>query len=286
MFDFRINGPRYAIVGDPYVNYTVEVINLPGNMTRADVEIKWYKNGIEMPLFDWEDPLDIYLYDVGFPAAGTYYAVASVGQYVARSNEITLEIGTQYRQIKLTVNSRTRVEAEIGDIVTFAPVCSVTPSYVFRECMWVRNGVRLGEDEYISVPIQSESDYGTYMLMTRAYTQNGYTPAYQDNPLEIVPPGSFSGECPLIYTHDLNDYELGHGGGRDRGYIWVGWWVMDEIVEAMIEGFKWFEDPHNSRFKYPCEIAAIAAGFNRWPDMEIQESRHGYILNKRDLWVY
>lgn len=284
MFNFKIQGAHYAIVGEKYVNYYVETMDLPAGVDPAGVKIIWYKNGTELPLYEWEDQSDWYLYDVGFPAAGEYYAIAEVDGYVARSNTIELEIGTEYRQIKLIVNSRTRVEADIGDTVTFAPQCIVDPPYILRDCVWTRDGVQLGPDEFISIPITDESSYGTYNLHTSAYSRSGFLPVNQVNPLEIVKKGEIGGTCPIINIHDLNP-SLKYGGGRDRGYIWVGWWVMDEIVDAMLEGFRWHDDPYNDRFKHKCEIAAIAEGFNKWSDMEIQESRHGYILNKNDLWV-
>lgn len=103
----------------------------------------------------------------------------------------------------------------------------------------------------------------------------------QLHPLVIAPKGSFEGECPIIYIHDLNPSY--HGGGRNRGYIWVGYWVIDEIYDALIEGFDWTTDPYNPRFTYKCEIANLASGFSRYPDMDVQESRNGYILTKKDL---
>lgn len=286
MFLFKIQGAHYAIVGEKYVNYFVETMDLPAGVDPAGVKITWYKDGNEMEFYDWEDKTDWFLYDVDFPAAGNYYAIAEVDGYTARSNTIELEIGREYREIKLVVNSRTRVEANIGDVVTFAPECIVDPPYILRDCIWTRGGVELGPDEFISVPITDASAYGTYNLHTNAYSRSGFIPINQVNPLEIVPVGSGIVCDTPMKIHDLNWQIEELGGGRDRGYVWVGWWVMDEIIDAMIEGFKWQDDPQNPRFKYPCEIGIIAEGFKKYPDLELQESRHGYILNKRDVWVY
>lgn len=284
MFTFKIQGAHYAVVGEKYVNYYVDVIDLPAGVDPAGVKITWYKNGVIMPLYPWEDQMDWYLQDVGYPAAGEYYAIAEVDGFVARSNTIELEIGAHYREIKLTVNSRTRVEAEIGDIVTFVPECLVQPDFILRDCVWTKGGVQLGEDEFISVPINSDDDYGVYNLHTTAYSRSGYIPINQVNPLEIVKPGTYDGVCPFIYLHDLNGISL--GGGRNKGYIWMGWWVIDEVMAAVKDQFNWVEDPYNGRFRYQCEIARMAEGFKKYGDLEVQESRHGYILNKHDLGIY
>ena len=77
----------------------------------------------------------------------------------------------------------------------------------------------------------------------------------------------------LKYVHDLNP-------GRDKGFVWLGWWVMDEIFD---DGFDWIADPENERFTYKLDMKTLATAFKAWPDLEVQESRHGYILGRSDL---
>lgn len=67
------------------------------------------------------------------------------------------------------------------------------------------------------------------------------------------------------------------------GFIQIGWWVFDEILSAVADGFKWEQDPFNERFKYKCEVAKLAWGFENYPDLEVQESRNGYIYGKEIL---
>lgn len=244
-----------------------------------DVKIQWYKNDVLVDLLPEENPFKLDLYDIGYPAEGVYSARATVISTgtTAMSNSIRLEIGAEYKQCTVSIKSRSVVEANIGDTVSFAPVCVAYPDYAHRECLWFHNGKQLGPDEYIDVKIESDSDYGEYDLQTRVWAHGGWKEADVNTYLDIVPKNDPN---PIIctdqYIHDLNP-------GRNAGYVWAGWWVIDEILEASIEGFDWVADPMNTRFKYPCEIGNIVKGFNKYPNMEIQESRNGYILGRNDL---
>lgn len=278
MFKFTIHGARYAVLGEN-VYFDINEIELPVGIPPSELVIKWYKNDVSIPQYEWESQTRLDLYDVGYPAEGNYSAVATAGEYVAHSNSIYLEIGTELRQCSVDIKSRRFVEANIGDSISFAPVCTTVPDYAHRECVWYHNNKALGPDEYIDVKVEDLSDYGDYELRTHVWAHGGYKPANVETILTIIP--SKDTTCPSIYLHDLNGGPL--GGGRNKGYIWVGYWVIDEIIDAIIEGFDWMADPHNSRFKYKCEIARLADGFNQYPDLEVQESRNGYILGRHDL---
>lgn len=274
MFNFKIHGPQYAVLTQN-VFYEIEVVELPSGSVPDDLVIEWYRDDIHMPQYPGEDPFKFELYDVGYPAEGHYYALATIGEFSAKSNDIYLEIGTKMRQVEVEIQSRTIVYANIGDTVSFAPHCSTIPPYAHRTCYWVHKGQRLGDDEYIDVKILSKDDFGDYDLVTEAWAEGGWLPTTQNNLLRIVQK-DIPNICEPKYIHDLMP-------GRDAGFIWVGWWVIDEIYEANLDGFKWMDDPLNERFKYKCDLSNLVRGFSLWPDLEIQESRNGYILTKKDL---
>lgn len=280
MIGLVIDGPRYALVSQTVAYQTTFV--LPPRMAVDDVEIKWYKNNIHLPQNPTEDPLSFYLYDVGYPAEGTYYAMITnkITGVINKSNEIYLEIGTEDRGVVLDVTTRRYILANIGETVALRPVCKISPEYAKRTCTWWRNGIELSPDEDIDIPINSEADYGFYTLKSVGTAPGAYTPAYQELEVEIHPRDSLV--CPLIYDHNLNP-ELPYGGGRDACYMWLGWWVWDEILESVLAGYDWRVDIANSHFKYKCELQKVSALINQFPEVEIQESRNGYILNKADL---
>lgn len=161
----KIIGPTKALLGKD-VKFDVEVDSY--------TSIKWYKNGNEIQLMESEDPKHLNLYDIGYMAAGTYWAVVD---------------GVKSNEIAFTVVDKL-----------------VEPFYYIHPIPW-----------------------------------------------------------------------------RKCGYIWVGWWVFDEIKQAIEDGFDWVSDPTNERFKYPKELSTLAWGFDNYDDLEMQESRNGYIYCKDDL---
>ncbi|QPI13309.1 outer capsid protein [Salmonella phage vB_SalM_ABTNLsp5] len=285
MFLYSVmHGPHYAQIGQD-ITFDLSEILLPPNIHPDDIHIAWYKDYKLIPKLDSENPWTLNLWDVGYPAEGEYYCllgVMSTGE-MYRTNRIQLEIGEELRDPIIRYETRRRIEVPIGGRVRFAPHCIVEPSWLHRKCVWLREGIQLGTDEQFSLTVEDASYYGIYTLATTAFSHGGYRETYASIDIELVPPKT--SECKDIYVHDLNQYEhLKHlGGGRNGAYMWIGWWVHDEIIEALIEGFEWHKDPMNERFKYKCELAKIAEILEKYPDIEVQESRHGYILERKDL---
>lgn len=161
----KILGPDKALLGKD-ITYSVDVASY--------TSIEWYKDGNKISLLPNEDPMHLNLYDIGYMASGTYWAIVDG----TKSNEIIL---------------------------------SVVEKLAEQYC----------------------------------------------------------------YIHPIP--------WRRCGYIWIGWWVFDEIVEANADGFDWMSDPMNERFKYPKDISTLAWGFENYGDLEVQESRNGYIYCRDEL---
>ncbi len=280
-----MHGPHYAQIGQD-ITFDLSEISLPVNIHPDDIHVAWYKDVVLIPKLDSENPWTLNLWDVGYPAEGEYYAllgVKSTGE-MYRTNRIQLEIGEELREPTIQFKTRLYIEVPIGGQVHFAPQCIVEPTWVHRKCVWLRNGIQIGTDEQFSLTVEDDSYYGTYTLSTTAFSHGGYKETTALIDIQLVPP-STTIECKDIYVHDLNQYEhLSHlSGGRNKVYMWIGWWVHDEILEALIEGFEWHKNPMHDRFKYKCELAKIAEMLEKYPDIEVQESRNGYILGKKDL---
>lgn len=283
MIHLIIDGPRYELVGKNvtfYVNFI-----LPPGMTSADVEITWYKNHIHIPQLPSEDPFSLNLWDVGYPAAGTFYATITnkISGEITKSNDIILEIGIEPREIQLRINSRKFIYANLGETVALRPVCSIEPPYATRTCKWYRLDKELSQDEDIDILMDSTGKYGYYTLKSVGTCEGAYLTANEELVVEILPRDSGPGQtCPIIYAHDLNA-TLPLGGGRNEAYMWIGWWVWDEIREAVKTGIDWTIDIMNSSFKYKCELQKVASLLVKYPQVEIQESRNGYILGREQL---
>lgn len=79
------------------------------------------------------------------------------------------------------------------------------------------------------------------------------------------------GELPYIHP-------LPH---RTSAYIWCGWWVMDEIQKMTEEGKDWkTEDPDS---KYYLHRYTLQKMMKDYPEVDVQESRNGYIIHKTAL---
>ncbi|QYN80355.1 hypothetical protein [Kosakonia phage 305] len=78
----------------------------------------------------------------------------------------------------------------------------------------------------------------------------------------------------IRYIHPL-DY-------KDSAFIWCGWWVMDEIERATALGLDW-KTGTDPQLKYKCDLRTIAKMLNEHTNVEIQESRHGWIVTRNML---
>ncbi|ENB2373712.1 PKD domain-containing protein [Escherichia coli] len=80
-------------------------------------------------------------------------------------------------------------------------------------------------------------------------------------------------EGELPYVHPLPH--------RTSAYIWCGWWVMDEIQKMTEEGKDWKIDDPDS--KYYLHRYTLQKMMKDYPEVDVQESRNGYIVHKTAL---
>ncbi|EPS3066466.1 hypothetical protein ACVDNN_000261 [Shigella sonnei] len=80
-------------------------------------------------------------------------------------------------------------------------------------------------------------------------------------------------EGELPYVHPLPH--------RTSAYIWCGWWVMDEIQKMTEEGKDWKIDDPDS--KYYLHRYTLQKMMKDYPEVDVQESRNGYIIHKTAL---
>lgn len=81
-------------------------------------------------------------------------------------------------------------------------------------------------------------------------------------------------EIACRYIHPLDH--------RKSAYLWVGYWVLEEIEKAVEEDIDW-KKPNNTDLKYKCDLQTLAVMLETYPNIEVQESRNGYILSKEDI---
>lgn len=68
---------------------------------------------------------------------------------------------------------------------------------------------------------------------------------------------------------------------RETAYIWCGWWVMDEIQRMTVEGKDWkLDDPDSDYYLHRYTLAKM---LDDYPEVDVQESRNGYIVHRTAL---
>lgn len=68
---------------------------------------------------------------------------------------------------------------------------------------------------------------------------------------------------------------------RDSAYLWLGWWVFREIEKATAEGIDW--KIKYDELNYSKDLETLAYMLETYPNVEVQESRNGYILSKNTI---
>ncbi len=68
---------------------------------------------------------------------------------------------------------------------------------------------------------------------------------------------------------------------RGTAYIWCGWWVMDEIQRMTVAGKDWkLDDPDSDYYLHRYTLAKMLTDY---PEVDVQESRNGYIVHRTAL---
>lgn len=68
---------------------------------------------------------------------------------------------------------------------------------------------------------------------------------------------------------------------RNSAYIWVGWWVMDEIQKMTLEGKDWkTDDPDSPYYLHRYTLQKMITDYS---EVDVQESRNGRIIHRTAL---
>lgn len=123
---------------------------------------------------------------------------------------------------------------------------------------------------------KTEADVGskTYSVTITA-SANGYEDAQITKTHQVlIKEQEIPDECPLVYVHPLP--------WRASAYIWAGWWVMDAIQKLTLEGKDW-KTATKQDTPYYCHLAVLAKMLTDYPEVDVQESRNGYIVHRTAL---
>lgn len=189
------------------------------------------------------------------------------------SNEVSLTVNkkTMNPQVTLTPPS---INVQQDASATFTANVTDAPEEAQIEYSWKKDSSPVEESTNVytvdTSSIGSQTIEVTATVTATDYDSKTITAEGQIQVTDKVAPEP-EGELP--YVHPLPH--------RTSAYIWCGWWVMDEIQKMTEEGKDWkTEDPDS---KYYLHRYTLQKMMKDYPEVDVQESRNGYIIHKTAL---
>ncbi|AXF42488.1 Hoc-like head decoration [Enterobacteria phage RB18] len=189
------------------------------------------------------------------------------------SNEVSLTVNkkTMNPQVTLTPPS---INVQQDASATFTANVTDAPEEAQIEYSWKKDSSPVeGSTNVYTVDtssIGSQTIEVTAIVTATDYDSKTITAEGQVQVTDKVAPEP-EGELP--YVHPLPH--------RTSAYIWCGWWVMDEIQKMTEEGKDWKTDDPDS--KYYLHRYTLQKMMKDYPEVDVQESRNGYIIHKTAL---
>lgn len=189
------------------------------------------------------------------------------------SNEVSLTVNkkTMNPQVTLTPPS---INVQQDASATFTANVTDAPEEAQIEYSWKKDSSPVeGSTNVYTVDtssVGSQTIEVTAVITATDYDSKTITAEGQVQVTDKVAPEP-EGELP--YVHPLPH--------RTSAYIWCGWWVMDEIQKMTEEGKDWKTDDPDS--KYYLHRYTLQKMMKDYPEVDVQESRNGYIIHKTAL---
>lgn len=264
------NSPDAGVIGTP-VQFTAALASQPSG---ANATYQWYVD--DSPVDEATSATFNYT-----PTTSGVKRIKCVAQVTAEnynenevtSNEVSLTVNkkTMNPQVTLTppsINVQQDASATFTANVTGAPEeAQITYSWK-KDSSPVEGSTNVYTVDTSSVG--SQTIEVTAIVTATDYDSKTITAEGQVQVTDKVAPEP-EGELP--YVHPLPH--------RTSAYIWCGWWVMDEIQKMTEEGKDWKTDDPDS--KYYLHRYTLQKMMKDCPEVDVQESRNGYIIHKTAL---
>ncbi|AYJ74422.1 capsid and scaffold protein [Yersinia phage PYPS2T] len=262
--------PDAGVIGTP-IEFTAALASQPSG---ANATYQWHVDG--SPVDEATDATFNYTPDTSGVKKIKCVAQVTAADYDAlsvTSNEVSLTVNkkTMNPQVTLTppsINVQQDASATFTANVTGAPEeAQITYSWK-KDSSPVEGSTNVYTVDTSSVG--SQTIEVTAVVTATDYDSKTITAEGQVQVTDKVAPEP-EGELP--YVHPLPH--------RTSAYIWCGWWVMDEIQKMTEEGKDWkTEDPDS---KYYLHRYTLQKMMKDYPEVDVQESRNGYIIHKTAL---
>ncbi len=189
------------------------------------------------------------------------------------SNEVSLTVNkkTMNPQVTLTPPS---INVQQDASATFTANVTDAPEEAQIEYSWKKDSSPVeGSTNVYTVDTSSIGSQTIEVTATVTATDYDSKTITAEGQVQVTDKVAPEPEGELPYIHPLPH--------RTSAYIWCGWWVMDEIQKMTEEGKDWkTEDPDS---KYYLHRYTLQKMMKDYPEVDVQESRNGYIIHKTAL---
>lgn len=148
----------------------------------------------------------------------------------------------------------------------FSLTASGDGTYVTYEFFKNDKSVQKGGSSDYKVTAATKSDAGRYHCIGTTSTGEEKSP----DVVLVVNAAVIPIEDAPNYIHPLSV--------RNTAFLWLGWWVINEIQRAKELGLDWKTE--FDKLNYSNDLETLAIMFENYETVEVQESRNGYVLDK------
>lgn len=197
------------------------------------------------------------------------------GEAETAEAETTLTVQNKTMPAITLTLSPTSVSKEIGQSQVVTADVTGAPAGASIAYVWKR-GADVIDGQTAKTITVTESAEANYTLNCEVTVfAADYNPATATKGVEVVFTKRVAptpdGELPYIHPLPF----------RGTAYIWCGWWVMDEIQRMTVEGKDWkLDDPDSDYYLHRYTLAKM---LDDYPEVDVQESRNGYIVHRTAL---
>lgn len=251
-------------------SFTAAVTGAPAG---ASVAYSWTKDG--SPVDGSTSTLEIDTSTIGSQVIEVS-AVVSAPDYkpvtVTKTGNVTITKKTMSGvSVTLTPES---ITTEQGSEASFKANVIGAPEGATGVYSWTKDGSPV--EGSTSTLVIDTSDIGSQVIeVSVEVSAEDYTPitVTKTGDVTITKRVAPEPEGELPYIHPLPF--------RGTAYIWCGWWVMDEIQRMTVEGKDWkLDDPDSDYYLHRYTLAKM---LDDYPEVDVQESRNGYIVHRTAL---
>lgn len=264
------DSPSAGVIGTA-VEFTAALASQPDG---ASATYQWHVDG--SPVSEATDATFNYTPDTSGVKRIKCVAQVTAENYNEKevtSNEVSLTVNkkTMNPQVTLTPPS---INVQQDASATFTANVTDAPEEAQIEYSWKKDSSPVeGSTNVYTVDTSSIGSQTIEVTATVTATDYDSKTITAEGQVQVTDKVAPEPEGELPYVHPLPH--------RTSAYIWCGWWVMDEIQKMTEEGKDWkTEDPDS---KYYLHRYTLQKMMKDYPEVDVQESRNGYIIHKTAL---